>query len=303
MSNVEMYELPVIEKSNLKAIDVLNLVAPNCNNMTTNGCTYSSRILTITPEIAKILLNFNVKNRLVRPSHVNFLVKEILNGNWVFTGDPIRFDNLGNLIDGQHRLNAIVKSNKPQEMLVQYGLNSEVFTRIDTGKKRSSSDVFSIEDVPNATVAASLSRNLLNFKKGVFCETGTKSSFSNTELLQYYLENPHLEQKVSEAVSLYKKSNRLLEPSVMATTFACISDINEEKAKDFMLKLCFGNGLELKDPILVLRNMIIKAKVEKKSFTHKHLYSLIFYTWELYLSGKLVRFKEIRLPEDFKINF
>lgn len=302
MSKLETNENVVVENSTLTVIDVLNLVAPNYHEMTSKGCTYSSRMVNITPEIATIFLKHNLNNRPLRKGHVNFLTKEMLNGNWVFTGDPIRFDNNGVLIDGQYRLNAIIKSNTPQEMLVQYGLNNDVFTRIDTGKKRSLSDVFSIEEIPNATVAASVSRNLLNFHKGVFGEPGGSNlCFSNTDLLEFYLANPKLEPKITEAISLYKKSNRFLEPSIIGTAFICLSDIDEGKARDFMLKLCLGYGLELKDPILVLRNMIINAKAEKKSYSHKYMYSLIFHTWDLYMAGKTVRFREIKLPEDFQI--
>lgn len=302
MIKVETNENVVVENTTLTVIDVLNLVAPNYHEMTSNGCTYSSRMVKITPEIAAIFLKYNLNNRPLRKGHVSFLTKEMLSGNWVFTGDPIRFDSNGVLIDGQYRLNSIIKSNTPQEMLVQYGLNNDVFTRIDTGKKRSSSDVFSIEEISNSTVAASVTRNLLNFRKGVFGETGMSNlAFSNTDLLEFYLDNPKLEAKITEAVSLYKKSNRFLEPSVIATTFICLSDIDEEKGRDFMLKLCLGYSLELKNPILVLRNMIINAKAEKKSYASKHMYSLIFHTWDLYMAGKTVRFREIKLPEDFQI--
>jgi hypothetical protein len=191
-----------------------------------------------------------------------------------------------------------------QEMLVQYGLNDDVFSRIDSGKKRSSSDVFSIENIPNATVAASVSKNLLNFGNGVFGEVGAlHKSFSNTELLEFYLSEPNLEKKIAESVSIYKKSKRFLEPSVIGTMFISLCEVDEEKARDFMLKLCFGHGLELTDPILLLRNMIIEAKAEKKAYAYKHLYLLLFYTWDLYLCGKKIKRGGIKLPEDFKITF
>jgi hypothetical protein len=56
-------------------------------------------------------------------------------------GDTIRFDSHGTLIDGQHRLAAIVASNEGQVLLVVEGLDPTVFGTIDQGKPRTVANI------------------------------------------------------------------------------------------------------------------------------------------------------------------
>lgn len=57
-------------------------------------------------------------------------------GEWLFAGDPIRVDNQGTLIDGQHRLSAIVETGEPQWIMVVSGVDKAVMMAIDSGRRR-----------------------------------------------------------------------------------------------------------------------------------------------------------------------
>ena len=75
----------------------------------------------ITPAMAEKWLAKNLGNRHVRESHVATLVRDIRDGNWRQTGEAIKFDWDGRLIDGQHRLHAIVAAQTATRMLVVTG--------------------------------------------------------------------------------------------------------------------------------------------------------------------------------------
>ena len=98
----------------------------------------------ITPEMAKDFLAKNMKsNRPVMKSTVHSYARMMRNGNWGLTHQGIAFDENGDLVDGQHRLNAIVEANVPVEMMVTYDVHhapGEVFT-IDMGRKRTYANV------------------------------------------------------------------------------------------------------------------------------------------------------------------
>ena len=65
---------------------------------------------TITPSIAAAWLARNMNNRRPNQRIIDELAAAITAGLWHTTHQGIAFDELGQLIDGQHRLLAIVKA-------------------------------------------------------------------------------------------------------------------------------------------------------------------------------------------------
>lgn len=108
----------------------------------------------ITPEIAKKYLAQNCNNRNIQPRRVMLLAEQMKNGTFQENGDTIRFNKAGNLIDGQHRLNAIVKSGVTIPMLVVRGLENSVNV-IDRGKNRSVGDCLTMAGM-DKTIATGL---------------------------------------------------------------------------------------------------------------------------------------------------
>ena len=100
---------------------------------------------TITPGEARQILEGNENNRRLNMATVDYYRRQIENGVWQINGESIKLDDRGYLLDGQHRLLAIVKANKPVTTLVVRGLSSEAFKTIDAGKSRSMSDYLKIE--------------------------------------------------------------------------------------------------------------------------------------------------------------
>lgn len=64
----------------------------------------------ITPEIAQLMLGKTLNNRNLNEKVISIFARDMQEGRWALTGDPIKLDRDGNLIDGRHRLRAIVVS-------------------------------------------------------------------------------------------------------------------------------------------------------------------------------------------------
>lgn len=104
-----------------------------------------SEVETITPATAqRYLLKNSPRNRPLRSSRVAELSRDILRGDWRLSHQPIAFDTDGNLIDGQHRLNAIIQTGISLQVMVTRGVDPESFDVIDRGLKRSAGDVLGI---------------------------------------------------------------------------------------------------------------------------------------------------------------
>lgn len=81
----------------------------------------------------------NVGNRPMQNKRVNQYAADMLAGRWILTHQGIAFDCEGNLIDGQHRLQAVVRSGKAVYMVVAYNVprgNMANPTIIDGGQGR-----------------------------------------------------------------------------------------------------------------------------------------------------------------------
>jgi hypothetical protein len=98
--------------------------------------------LTITPELAREYLDRNSEDqRRVTYTNVNKYATDMKEGRWnEELIQPIRIDEEGNLIDGQHRLLAIIESGTPIEMWVQTNLPKQAFYSIDIGDPRAAKD-------------------------------------------------------------------------------------------------------------------------------------------------------------------
>lgn len=123
----------------------------------------------ITPEIAKRFLSRNVANRNLREATVRSYEIDMRRGNWVPTHQGIAFNDRGDLIDGQHRLTAIVRSGATVKMLITRGLPAEsgrtkTMDAVDVGAVRTVRDHLKLQhgfrnpfrDVAAATSIAQL---------------------------------------------------------------------------------------------------------------------------------------------------
>lgn len=97
---------------------------------------YAMTVESITPERAEEYLAANRGNRNIVQSHVAAMARDIRNGQWMFNAQPICFSRSGRLLNGQHRLSAVLEANQPIEVLVMRGLPEEAFETYDKQAKK-----------------------------------------------------------------------------------------------------------------------------------------------------------------------
>lgn len=98
---------------------------------------YTKKML-ITPEMAERYLQTNQRNRNIKGYKVQKLEDDIKNGDWIVTHQGIAIDSNGKLIDGHHRLTAILKTGISCEMMVTF--NAVESEKIDIGASRTDRD-------------------------------------------------------------------------------------------------------------------------------------------------------------------
>lgn len=110
----------------------------------------------VTPAKAAELLGGAAVNRNINRQFVQKYKDAMISGRWVSGLEPIHIDEKGALINGRHRLTAILESGIEQDMLVISGLPTSAMSFIDTGRSRSLGDTMQINGVKNANALASV---------------------------------------------------------------------------------------------------------------------------------------------------
>src|SRR5215831_15250573 len=86
------------------------------------GSRETVRIMEVTPAQAQKWLEGNVDNRTLREARVLQHSQVLQRGEWELTGDAIVFDEDGTLLNGQHRLSAVVVTGIPARFIVLRGV-------------------------------------------------------------------------------------------------------------------------------------------------------------------------------------
>ena len=96
----------------------------------------------VTPEQAKKWLAHNMMNRPVRKGYVSALADAMQRGEWMVNHQAIAV-NGNKLVDGQHRLMALLESGLPKvRMTVITDADAATFDTIDIGAKRTMADIY-----------------------------------------------------------------------------------------------------------------------------------------------------------------
>src|SRR5687767_3806650 len=100
--------------------------------------------LQVSPELAQLWLSRGEPDqRINRPPHVGRVeryTRDMVNGDWVFTGHPLVLDERGLVRDGRQRLLAVVKSDVTVLFNVVFGVPSANQRAMDKGRGRSFAD-------------------------------------------------------------------------------------------------------------------------------------------------------------------
>jgi hypothetical protein len=211
---------------------------------------------TIGPEDAKdILDNRNKRNRAISPKTVSEYARQMAANEFPFIADPIRFDRNDNLIDGQHRLAAVVASECPQTFVIVRNLDPDTQKYMDAGRKRTATDQLRIEGMPSPSVAASIGRFVMHWQAGDV--PGFNTKFSTAEVVDFVESNlDRIEAASAHARALYR-ATRSSQAISGGSYFMAREVAPAAVADEFFNLLVTGAGLDTGSPILMLRNKLI----------------------------------------------
>ena len=264
--------------------------------MNNNGIHVQKR--TVTPDDAKILLAKNEGNRKVSERAVQFLYDQMVAGDWLLTADTIKLGKNGRLLDGQHRLQALVKYGKPIDMYVAEGLDEKVFNVLDTGKTRSAADLLSMKGYKSASNVAGSVRSILLFKNGNFAtiETGKMAKASNSQVLRWVEANPEIHEVIQYTWTIYQKF-RFLSHSTITMLYWILSKKSQTDTDTFFEKYATGIDLSETNPIRHLRERLLKDSVNKSKLRVREKVALFIFAWNAFRQKK--KMQQLTLQKNY----
>lgn len=249
----------------------------------------------ITPNEAKELLNLSAGNRNISVSKVAKYANEMKSGGWVEdTFEFIKISKEGFLLDGHHRLNAIIKAGVPINLNIVKGVDSEIMRVIDTGKSRNPGDAFKIHGIANANNLSAIISAIISYELGysVDMNVGRNPSISNFDLIDRYDKDPEYWQELYKKTQpIYLKINKVIGTTIIGKYYHLFSAKHPDKVEPFFKQLV--NGSVSNETINILRSTLIRNKISQKKLSNVVLNAFIIKTWNAYVTNtefKILKF-------------
>jgi hypothetical protein len=147
-----------------------------------------ARIIEITPVRAQAILeNCNDHNRGCEDRRIGMYAREMRAGHWMFTGEAIKVARDGTLLDGQHRLWALLEAGITLPLLVITGLDPRAQEVMDQGMPRRLNDALQIRGEPDPNNLAAALRVVAHYyRDGVPFQAGSNPGMSHGFALKLF---------------------------------------------------------------------------------------------------------------------
>lgn len=250
----------------------------------------------ITPNKAAILLKKNPKNRDIDGAHVTYLAKQMTDGEWQDNGETIVISVTDNLLNGQHRLMAVIESGVTLMFWVMRGAADEVIHSIDTGKTRSLKDVFKLESHDYVTRKSAFTKALYYWKcQKIHTQNGSinVNKLSNDEYFKLFMKH---EKKAMEALMVHEKSPQLhfISNTDLSLAVFLLTRVHKDKKVQEFLAFIKDGGDYAKSPTHFLINFIQRRKRGIDLRYRKEDFYIVMHCFEEWLQGHTM--EKIDLP-------
>lgn len=278
-----MADRPVQLKTKLPGIVAPPMALPAGEK--TGDTVIRTETVNVDPQLAIKWLEHNTENRKIDQRRVVRYAEMMRSKMWKLNGEAIIFSKSGRLLNGQHRLWAVVESGEGVDFLVVRGVEDDCFDSLDNPKLRNGATVLALAGKKNTS---SLSAALVWKWKYDSGQLGAIVGPSPAEIRRLADENPDYEQAAAY-IGSSKKLRKLCAPSVTVFCRAEFSRQSETRADIFFESLDTGTNLSEDSPIYCLRERLVNNSGSISKLPSIHLLALFIKAWNWYCEGRKCR--------------
>lgn len=233
------------------------------------------------------MLAANTTNRPLSRAVVASYAEAMRSGDWMVTHQGIAFDGRGVLVDGQHRLAAIIEADVPIDVTVFTDVDEATFDVLDTGKRRNAADVLAIEGEKSTTMLAAMVRTVWLYQnRPDLAWSGGAAAVTNHQIVQTLADHPKLRDYVSRGEQIAAATG-MIKSAAGAASYLVEHANRRADLTGWYDGIIDGAGLTKTDPRLVFRRVMFAmarkqaGQVQRRRDTREHvaLYLKAYNAW------------------------
>lgn len=257
-------------------------------------------VVTVTPELAEEWIdNNNKRNRKIRAGVVERYAHDMENGNWVYNGEAIQFDTNNNLMNGQHRLKAIIRSGLAQPLLIVTGLDPAAHMTLDNGARRLPGDVLTISGYSEGRMLSAVANFLLTLEA---LPSGAPLRINRirttADLLARIETDQYLQHVVQDIIPAMAPPKILMTRAVAAYCYYVLSKVDQAACDEFFEGLLTLADLPKGSPIIALHRRLTSHTGEHipgQSGAFRSI-AYVMHAWNAWRAGE--ERQMIKLPQN-----
>lgn len=248
---------------------------------------YESFCVTITPDVACALLDLNRNNRPLTPARLARYAEDMAAGRWnPRNAQTISLNVAGDLDNGQHRLNAIVKAGVAVPTLLVVGNTKDAFESIDKGKNRTEGDTLAVAQVAYSVQVAAALRLCWRYERGCLDSVRTPTPSETVTLLE---RHRGLVDSARWLMAHRRDARTIAPPSLLVFAHYTLGRDRPAEASRFFDGLFTGVGLEETSPVLQLRNRLLAMKIGKARVNSIEILAILIKAWNMFVANRPCR--------------
>jgi hypothetical protein len=256
-------------------------------------------LIDVTPEIARYWLTLNTDNRRLNPASVARFASDMTNNRWKHNGESIKFDRENRLIDGQHRLAAMIQANVSLRFLVVKNLDPETQHTIDVGVSRTSAQIAGMMGVSNPNDITVLAHALMRYERYRDVVWSSNTIATKPDIVQFTLANNEDLQRANSYAQQARRAVRMKASPYGLLAFHVLRQYDEGTWLLWHERVVDGVGLSQIDPRLVLRNQIMRRDGRQGLWQQQEIVGWVIKAWNAWRTHreiKLIRYTRDELP-------
>lgn len=260
----------------------------------------TAEVMDLTPQMAEEWLGANLESqRLIQQVTVEKYKYAMLNGLWQKTGESIILDDSGKLLNGQHRLKAVVEAKYTiKDQVVVRGVPQEAFRAMDTGRRRQAYDVLTIAGHGGSgeqryvktlgavasiahlyklgynPIAAGSSRD--SFKRDGTVRT---SMVTHMDILKFVENNGTVKSSTKLVMDVQGFTRLMMPSSYLAWAHYQGRKLDAALADEYVHAMITGANLKPGDPFRILRELLLQEKMSNRRHLKLDVIAAVVKTW------------------------
>jgi hypothetical protein len=233
-------------------------------------------------------------NRRSQPHLVTQFTEIILNGGWQFNHQGVAFSDTGEMIDGAHRLKAIIKAAESVPdiavpIMVTINVPRESMRDIDVTRRRTLGDRLTMKGLRSATLLAAMARLTYLYEAADF-STPDRRYWANGRPNRNVLED-HVDENRSLMIesSYIGERQKIFTPNAIAASYFIIrKKYPDADLATFFEQIKNGENIGSGDPVFALRRWGINHRATGRMPESFEQMALIFKAYKAFREGRRV---------------